>query len=108
MYEKDAVSIFVVEDYLVYSKFLKHVLDLNPDFDVEFFTTGKECLNNLNKKPSIITLDYSLPDLSGEGVLEQIREFDPNISVIIISAQDKIRTAVALLKLWAFDYITTD
>ncbi len=108
MYEKDAVSIFVVEDDIAYSKFLKHVLDLNPDFDVEFFTTGKECLNNLHKKPSIITLDYSLPDLSGEGVLEQIREFDPNISVIIISAQDKIRTAVDLLNLGAFDYITKD
>ena len=108
MYEKDPVSIFVVEDDIAYSKFLKHVLELNPDFEVEFFTTGRECLNNLHKRPSIVTLDYSLPDLSGEGVLEQIREFDPNISVIIISAQDKIRTAVDLLKLGAFDYITKD
>ena len=108
MYEKDPVSIFVVEDDIAYSKFLKHVLELNPDFEVEFFITGRECLNNLHKKPSIITLDYSLPDLSGEGVLKQIREFDPNISVIIISAQDKIRTAVDLLKLGAFDYIAKD
>ncbi len=108
MYEKDPVSIFVVEDDLVYSKFLKHVLELNPDFEVDYFTTGKECINNLHKKPSIITLDYSLPDLSGEGVLKQIREFDPNISVIIISAQDKIKTAVDLLKLGAFDYIAKD
>ena len=108
MYEKDPVSIFVVEDDISYSKFLKHVLELNPDFEVEFFTTGKECLNNLHKRPSIITLDYSLPDLSGEGVLKQIREFDPNICVIIISAQDKIRTAVDLLKLGAFDYIAKD
>jgi DNA-binding NtrC family response regulator len=108
MYEKDPVSIFVVEDDAAYSKFLKHVLELNPDFEVEFFTTGKECINNLHKKPSIITLDYSLPDVSGEGVLKQIREFDPNISVVIISAQDKIRTAVDLLKLGAFDYITKD
>ena len=108
MYEKDPVSIFVVEDDAAYTKFLKHVLELNPDFEVEYFTTGKECINNLHKKPSIITLDYSLPDVSGEGVLKQIREFDPNISVIIISAQDKIRTAVDLLKLGAFDYITKD
>jgi len=108
MYEKDPVSIFVVEDDLVYSKFLKHVLELNPDFEVDYFTTGKECINNLHKKPSIITLDYSLPDVSGEGVLKQIREFDPNISVIIISAQDKIKTAVDLLKLGAFDYIAKD
>ncbi len=108
MYEKDPVSIFVVEDDITYTRFLKHVLDLNPDFEVDFFTTGKDCINNLHKKPSIITLDYSLPDISGENVLRQIREFDPNISVIIISAQDKIRTAVDLLKLGAFDYIAKD
>jgi DNA-binding NtrC family response regulator len=108
MYEKDAVSIFVVEDDLAYSKFLKYVVGLNPDFEVEFFTSGKECLDNLHKRPSIITLDYSLPDLSGEQVLKQIREFDANISVIIISAQEKIGTAVELLKLGAFDYISKD
>ena len=108
MYEKDPVLIFVVEDDAAYSKFLKHLLGLNPDFDVEFFTTGKECLNNLHKRPSIITLDYFLPDLSGEEVLMQIREFDPNISVIMVSAQEKIGTAVELLKLGAFDYISKD
>jgi DNA-binding NtrC family response regulator len=108
MYEKDPVLIFVIEDDIAYSKFLKHVLGLNPDFDVEFYTTGKECINNLYKKPSVITLDYSLPDLSGEDVLKQIRDFDPDISVIIISAQEKIGTAVTLLKLGAFDYISKD
>jgi DNA-binding NtrC family response regulator len=108
MYEKDPVSIFVVEDDISYTKFLKHVLGLNPDFEVEYFTTGKECINNLHKKPSIITLDYSLPDLSGEEVLKQIREFDSDISVIIISAQEKIGTAVDLLKSGAFDYIAKD
>jgi DNA-binding NtrC family response regulator len=108
MYEKDPVSIFVVEDDLAYSKFLKYVLGLNPDFEVEFFASGKECIDNLHKKPSIITLDYSLPDLKGEQVLQQIREFDPDISVIIVSAQEKIGTAVQLLKLGAFDYIAKD
>jgi DNA-binding NtrC family response regulator len=84
------------------------VLSLNPDFEVDFFTSGKECLNQLHKKPSVITLDYSLPDMSGEKVLKAIREFDPNINVIIVSAQEKIGTAVELLKLGAFDYITKD
>ena len=108
MYEKDPVKIFVVEDDPAYSKFLKYVLALNPDFEVEFFPTGKECLNQLHQHPTVITLDYSLPDMSGEKVLDGIREFDPNISVIIISAQEKIGTAVQLLKAGAFDYITKD
>jgi DNA-binding NtrC family response regulator len=108
MYEKDPVKIFVVEDDPAYTKFLRYVLSLDPDFEVEFFTTGKGCIDALHKKPFVITLDYTLPDLSGEKVLRAIREFDPDMSVIIISAQEKIGTAVELLKLGAFDYIAKD
>jgi DNA-binding NtrC family response regulator len=108
MYEKDPVKIFVVEDDQAYTKFIKYVVGLNPDFDVEFFTTGKECLNNLHKNPSVVTLDYSLPDMPGEQVLEQIKQHDPTINVIIVSAQEKIGTAVELLKSGAYDYITKD
>ena len=108
MYEKDPVKIFVVEDDPAYTKFLSYVLSLNPDYDVEYYTTGKECLANLYKNPAIITLDYSLPDMPGEKVLNQIRSHDPNINVIIVSAQEKIHTAVELLKSGAYDYISKD
>jgi len=108
MYEKDPVKIFVIEDDPAYAKFLKYVLSLNPDFETEFFTTGKQCIANLHKRPSVITLDYSLPDLPGEKVLKEIKDFDPSISVIIVSAQEKIGTAVELLKAGAFDYISKD
>ena len=108
MYEKDPVKIFVVEDDPSYTKFIKYVLGLNPDFDVEYFMTGKDCIANLYKNPSIITLDYTLPDMAGQQVLEQIRGYDPHINVIIVSAQEKIGTAVELLKTGAFDYITKD
>ncbi len=108
MYEKDPVKIFVVEDDPAYTKFLKYVLGLNPDYEVEYYTSGKECLTNLYKNPAIITLDYSLPDMPGEKVLNQIRSHDPNINVIIVSAQEKIHTAVELLKSGAYDYISKD
>ena len=108
MYDKDPVKIFVVEDDPAYTKFLKYVLGLNPDYEVEFYTTGKDCVENLYKNPAIITLDYSLPDAPGEKVLGQIRSHDPNINVIIVSAQEKIHTAVELLKSGAYDYISKD
>lgn len=108
MSENDQVKVFVVEDDPAYTKFLKYVLSLNPDFDTEFFSNGKDCLDQLHKKPTVITLDYSLPDMPGEKVLKSIREFDPDISVIIVSAQEKIGTAVELLKGGAFDYISKD
>ncbi|MDH5367233.1 MAG: sigma-54 dependent transcriptional regulator [Cyclobacteriaceae bacterium] len=108
MYENSELEIFVVEDDPTYTKFLKYVLDLNPDFKVKFFDNGKDCVSSLYENPSIITLDYSLPDISGEEVLLEIKEQCPSANVIIISSQEKIGTAVELLKLGAFDYISKD
>jgi DNA-binding NtrC family response regulator len=108
MYEKDPVKIFVVEDDPAYNKFLKYVLELNPDFDVEFFTTAKACLQNLYKNPTVITLDYSLPDMPGEQILKEILAVNSDIQVIIVSAQEKISTAVDLMKAGAYYYIPKD
>ncbi len=106
--DQEVVRIFVVEDDPVYTNFMKYVLGLNPDFEVEVFSTGKAFLDQLHRQPAIVTLDYSLPDMPGERVLKEIREFDPDLPVIIISAQDKIGTAVELLKSGAYDYISKD
>jgi DNA-binding NtrC family response regulator len=108
MKESNSVKIFVVEDDPTYTKFLKYVFDLNPDYEPVFFTTGKDLVNQLHERPEVITLDYSLPDMSGEDVLKSIRDFDPSITVIVVSAQEKIGTAVDLLKMGAFDYIVKD
>ncbi|MCG8307869.1 MAG: sigma-54 dependent transcriptional regulator [Cytophagales bacterium] len=102
---KSTVKIFAVEDDPTYKKFLEYVLSLNPDFEVNFFSSGNECIKHLHLKPQIIALDYTLPDLSGEEVLKKVKIFDPEIQVIIVSAQEKIGTAVQLLKLGAYDYI---
>ena len=108
MYDNEPVKIFVVEDDPAYTKFLEYVLSLNPDFEVTTFKDAKGFLDRLHEKPNIITLDYTLPDMEGEKVLRSIKDFDPNIPVIIISAQEKIGTAVELLKSGAYDYIIKD
>lgn len=102
------MKIFVVEDDPAYTKFLQYVLSLDPDFEIETFPTGKDFINALHKRPQVVTLDYTLPDMPGEKVLKAIREFDPDISVIVVSAQEKIGTAVELLKSGAYDYIIKD
>jgi len=101
----EALKIFVVEDDPTYAKFLKYVLELNPDIELHFFDTGKGCIEHLHLNPSIILLDYSLPDTTGEKVLNETKSHDPNILIIIVSAQEKIGTAVNLLKSGAYDYI---
>ena len=102
---ESTIKIFAVEDDPTYRKFLEYVLSLNPDFEVSFFASGDECIKHLHLKPSIIALDYTLPDMSGEEVLKVVKRFNSAIQVIIVSAQEKIGTAVKLLKLGAYDYI---
>ncbi len=108
MYGQTPVKIFCLEDDPAYSKFLEYVLSLNPDFEVSFFENGTDFLAHLHEAPSIITLDYALPDTTGEEILRHIKEVQPDIPVLIISGQQEIGTAVDLLKLGAFDYITKD
>lgn len=103
-----AFKVFVVEDDPFYGEMLKYHISLNPDYVVEKFDTGKDCLNNLYKNPSVISLDYSLPDMSGLEVLKKVKEYNPEIPVIIVSGQEDVSTAVSLLKEGAYDYFVKD
>ena len=94
---ENTIKIFAVEDDPTYRKFLEYVLGLNPDFEVKFFNSGNDCIKHLHLKPSIVALDYTLPDMSGEDVLKKVLSFNPSIQVIIVSGQEKIGTAVKLL-----------
>ncbi|MDP2336988.1 MAG: sigma-54 dependent transcriptional regulator [Bacteroidota bacterium] len=100
-----AFKIFVVEDDEWYNRLLVHTLSLNPDYEIQSFTTGKDCLANLYQEPDVITLDYRLPDMKGLEVLKQIKEINEDIQIILISEQDDIEVVVSLLRLGAFDYI---
>ncbi|NRB48153.1 MAG: sigma-54-dependent Fis family transcriptional regulator [Saprospiraceae bacterium] len=100
--------IFVVEDDPIYQRMIKYLMEFNPDHEVHVFSTGQECLQQLDKQPNIISLDYSLPDMTGEEVLRKIKAANQDIHVLILSGQQDIATAVKLLKNGAFDYITKD
>ncbi len=98
-------KIFVVEDDDWYNRLLVHNLSLNPDYEIQSYTNGKDCLNNLHQSPAVITLDYRLPDMKGLEILKQIKAENEEIQVILISEQDEIEVVVELLKYGAYDYI---
>ncbi|MDX2302220.1 MAG: sigma-54 dependent transcriptional regulator [Microscillaceae bacterium] len=104
----ESFKIFMVEDDEMYAQLLSYHLSLNPDYEVETFSTAKEFLNSVHRKPSLVTLDYSLPDMSGGDLLKKIKSQYPEIPVVIISGQEDISTAVKLLKEGAYDYIVKD
>ncbi len=102
------LKIYIVEDDTLTAKMLHHYLSLNPDNDVKIFNTGKDFLKNLDSKPDIVCLDYYLPDENGDELLKKIKKKYPELPVIIVSAQQKITTAIGLLKKGAYDYLVKD
>ncbi len=98
-------KVFLVDDDL-FSLNVYHQNVKNMGYtDVSLFLNGTICLNNLHKKPTIIFLDHNMEDLNGFEVLKKIKRYDPNIYVVIISAQESMKIAVDALKYGAFDYI---
>lgn len=99
------VRIFLVDDD-VFSLNLteQHIRNLAYD-DVTPFESGTACLNSLEQKPDIIFLDHNMDTLTGFEVLKKIKRFNPNIYVVMLSAQENMKTAIDSLKFGAFDYI---
>jgi DNA-binding NtrC family response regulator len=101
-------KIFIVEDDEVFTKLLAYKLRLNPSFDVQTFTSGKTLIAALDSKPSVITLDHFLPDMTGLELLKIIKTRLPETQVILLSGQEDIAVAVDYMQSGAYDYITKD
>lgn len=101
-------TIFIVEDDPWYGQLLHYHLSLNPSDTVQLWTSAQECLDHMHLQPDVVTIDFSLPDISGDKLLVRLRQRWPEVPVIIISAQSKIATAVELLKAGAADYLVKD
>lgn len=100
--------IIIIEDDPWYGELLKYQLSLNPDYEVSLFGSAKEGLDQLHRKPDVVCIDYSLPDMNGEKLLQRIRQENDQIPVVVISGQEEISVAVQLLKAGASDYIIKD
>jgi len=68
---------------------------------------GKELLEALDKKnPTMVFLDINLPDINGLELLKNIKERNPKIKVIMVTADTSEETKNQAIQLGAESYIT--
>jgi DNA-binding NtrC family response regulator len=99
-----------VDDDALFLKALEIEFLQHADFVIETFATGELCMQNLPHKPDVIILDYHLDGINKEAMngmetLDKIKAFDPDLPVIMLSAQDKIDVAINCMHHNAFDYV---
>jgi two-component system, OmpR family, response regulator len=104
------IKLFLVDDDALYLKSLEIEFLESADFAIETYATGELCLEHLDHNPDVIILDYALDGverdaMNGIQTLDKIKEFNPDIAVIMLSSQDKIDVAVNCMHHKAFDYV---
>ena len=58
-----------------------------------------------NASFDLVLTDYKMPDITGAEVLRKLKEIQPEIPVIVMTAYGSIESAVDLMKQGAFDYL---
>jgi two-component system, NtrC family, response regulator AtoC len=107
MSRDDAVrpTVLVVDDEESVRESFHLVLD--DDFEVLVAADGARALDLVRtSQVDVVLLDIRMPDMDGIEVLERIKASDDSIEVILVTAVKTVKTAVAAMKLGAFDYLT--
>jgi len=99
-------QILIVDDDRNHLKILKGLLDRD-GFDALMASDVDSALMIIEKRDIVLVItDLKMPGKSGIDLLALSRERKPAVPVIMITAHGDIETAVAAMKLGAYDFIT--
>jgi two-component system, NtrC family, response regulator AtoC len=98
-------TVLIVDDERTLARAVKAFLS-EAGYEAEVAGDGEKALELVESlRPDVVFADVRLPGMSGIDLLRRIREFDPAIPVIIMTAHGTIEGAVEAVKLGAFDYM---
>ena len=98
-------KVLVVDDDLTIRTILEKVLK-SEGHTVVTALTGEEGVEKAEQEnPDLVLLDIGLPGIDGIETLGRIVKLDPDIAVIMITAQGSVETAVAAMKAGARNYV---
>jgi len=102
---KEKFHIMIVEDEKLAGKVIHENLKAQ-GYDGSLFGNAEEALLYFKANPvDLVLLDYKLPGMSGEELYEKIKESNPLVPVIFMTAYSSVEKAVKLLKMGAYTYL---
>jgi len=101
-----ATKILVVDDEPAITELLSRSLR-DEGYRVFTMDRGEGAVATVREeKPEVVLLDIKMPGMDGIETLSQIREFNKESSIIILTAYGSMDTVIEAMKLGAYDYIT--
>jgi len=101
---KQSRSVLVVEDEQATRDLLR--AQLAQDFEVRTAGNGEEALSSMSSRDfDLMLLDMNLPGISGLDVMKQLHELENAPTVIVVSADSNVSSAVDALREGAYDYL---
>src|ERR1700747_3131771 len=98
-------SVLIIDDEIEIRESIETLLELD-GYSVETANDGEEGLLKMGLRAfDLVLLDFALPDRNGLEILKDIRERDPNMSVIMITAYGTVDNAVKAMQGGAQNFV---
>jgi len=100
-----SAKILIVDDELIMRESLAGWLERD-GHEVEKAASGEEALKILKESRfDILLVDIKMEGMSGLDVLKQVKESDPDVEIVMITAYGSIATAIEAMKNGAYEYL---
>jgi DNA-binding NtrC family response regulator len=98
-------SVLIIDDEAAIRESLQTLLELE-GYEVETASDGEEGLARLADHPyDLVLLDFAMPERNGIDILQDIRERDSELAVIMITAYGTVENAVNAMQSGATNFI---
>lgn len=102
----DMKQILVVDDDIAHAGMLRTLIT-DWGYNVSLAEDGTAGVEKVKQKSfDLVLMDLRMAQMSGMEALQKIRDYNPAIPVIIMTAYSTVQTAVKALKIGAYDYLT--
>lgn len=100
------LNVLVVDDSLIIRKNVKKYITSLGHNVLGEAQTGAQAIEICQKiKPDLITMDITMPDMDGITAVKNIREFDKDVNIIMVTSHGQEEMIVSSLKAGAKGYI---
>jgi two-component system OmpR family response regulator len=100
------INVLVVDDEAVLAEMVSMALRYE-GWNIATAGDGSSAITSARtQRPDVVVLDVMLPDMSGLDVLHKLREENPQLPVLLLTAKDAVEDRIAGLTAGGDDYVT--